>query len=124
MKDFYTDTEYKRMLDRKSKREHTKAQRLLITDSEIAASKKPDDMPKVAPAGPMEYCSFCGATHVQPHHKYQDRCVDCGKRYARYSNYKSTQKSNPTPARAEHLAQIIIEYQNLKKAGYKVPRDI
>ena len=120
MKDFYTDTEYKRMLDKKSKQQ----QQVILKDSEVAAGKALASKPKVAPAGSLEYCSFCGATSVQPHRKYQDRCVVCGERYTRYATYKSLQKSDPTPARAAHLAQLIIEYQNLKKAGYKVPRDI
>lgn len=69
-------------------------------------------------------CPFCGITNCVAHSKYTDRCVDCGKRYTKYSNYKSLQKSDFKFKRQAKLEEIIMEYQILKQAGYKVPRDL
>lgn len=69
-------------------------------------------------------CSFCGMHNVKCHKKYTDRCEECGKRYTKYANYKSMQKSSPTTKRAKLLEGIIQDYKILKQAGYKVPRDI
>lgn len=72
----------------------------------------------------LEVCQFCGAISADAHPKYTDRCVDCGKRYAKYSNYKSLQKSKPTVKRQALLEDIVTEYRMLERQGYKVPRDI
>jgi predicted nucleic acid-binding Zn-ribbon protein len=69
-------------------------------------------------------CLFCGKLNCEAHSKYTDRCVDCGKRYAKYSNYKSLQKSDFRFKRQAKLEEIIEEYQELKLRGYKVPRDL
>ena len=69
-------------------------------------------------------CPFCGMTNCEAHKKYSDRCVDCGKRYTKYSNYKSLQKSDFKFKRQAKLEEIIRDYQILKQAGYKVPRDL
>lgn len=69
-------------------------------------------------------CLFCGKLNCEVHSKYTDRCVDCGKRYAKYSNYKSLQKSDFRFKRQAKLEEIIEEYQELKLRGYKVPRDL
>lgn len=69
-------------------------------------------------------CKFCGAKGCLPHKKYVDRCVECGKRYAKYSSYKSLQRSDPTAKRGRRLEAIMVEYQELRSLGYKVPRDI
>ena len=69
-------------------------------------------------------CEYCGKMNCIAHNKYTDRCEECGKRYARYSNYKSLQRSRPTVKRQFLLDNIILEYRDLKFAGFKVPRDI
>ena len=69
-------------------------------------------------------CLFCGKLNCEAHSKYTDRCVDCGKRYAKYSNYKSLQKSDFRFKLQAKLEEIIEEYQELKLKGYKVPRDL
>ena len=48
----------------------------------------------------LTLCKFCGKTNCEPHKKYVDRCVECGKRYTKYSNYKSLQKTSPSFKRA------------------------
>ena len=72
----------------------------------------------------LAQCNFCGAIHCKPHKKYVDRCDTCGKRYARYATYKSLQRSDPQAKRGRRLEAIMVEYQELRKLGYKVPRDI
>lgn len=69
-------------------------------------------------------CEFCGKLNCIAHKKYVDRCEACGKRYAKYSSYKSLQRSVPTHKRQLLLNNILAEYITLKQAGYKVPRDI
>lgn len=69
-------------------------------------------------------CEYCGRMNCVGHHTYTDRCEECGKRYAKYSNYKSLQRSRPTVSRGRLLDNIILEYKDLKFAGYKVPHDI
>ena len=69
-------------------------------------------------------CMFCGKLNCEAHSKYIDRCVDCGKRYAKYSNYKSLQKTDFKFKRQVKLEQLIDEYMKLKEKGYKVPRDL
>ena len=69
-------------------------------------------------------CLFCGKLNCEAHSKYTDRCVDCGKRYNKYSTYKSLQKSDFRLKRQAKLEKIIEEYQELKLKGYKVPRDL
>lgn len=69
-------------------------------------------------------CEFCGVSNCLAHKKYTDRCEECGKRYTRYSNYKSLQRSNPTSARQVLLDRLVDDYRIFKQAGYKVPRDI
>lgn len=67
-------------------------------------------------------CEFCGKPDCISHKKYLDRCEECGKRYTKYSNYKSMQRSAPTPARQRLLDDIVDEYKTLRRLGYKVPR--
>lgn len=69
-------------------------------------------------------CEFCGYLNCIAHKKYVDRCEECGKRYARYSSYKSLQRSDPTAKRQRLLDKIIDEYKDLRFSGHKVPRDI
>lgn len=69
-------------------------------------------------------CPFCGYQNCIAHKKYTDRCEECGKRYTKYSNYKSLQRSNPTLKRQRLLEKIIDEYRDLRRSGHKVPRDI
>lgn len=69
-------------------------------------------------------CPFCGDINCIAHKKYTDRCEECGKRYTKYSNYKSLQRSAPTIKRQRLLDKIIDEYRDLRNAGYNVPRDI
>jgi hypothetical protein len=69
-------------------------------------------------------CEFCGKMNCIAHTKYVDRCEECGKRYAKYSSYKSLQKSSPTDKRARLLDKIVDEYSDLRRLGYKVPRDL
>lgn len=69
-------------------------------------------------------CLFCGRLNCEAHHKYTDRCVDCGKRYTKYSNYKSLQKTDFRFKRQKKLEEIMEEYMDLKQKGYKVPRDL
>ena len=72
----------------------------------------------------LTLCKFCGKTNCEPHKKYVDRCVECGKRYTKYSNYKSLQKTSPSFKRAHKLEEIILEYRELQRHGYKVPHDL
>lgn len=72
----------------------------------------------------MELCRFCGRKDMIAHKKYTDRCVDCGKDYARYKSYQSLQRSKPTMKRQILLDRIIEDYKLRKQAGLKVPRDI
>lgn len=69
-------------------------------------------------------CKFCGVRSCVAHKKYTDRCEECGKRYAKYSSYKSLQRSDYTEKRQRRLEELILDYQMLKRNGYKVPRDI
>ena len=72
----------------------------------------------------LERCEYCGLRNCQAHKKYADRCEECGKRYHRYTSYKSQQKSKPNWKREHKLEEIRLEYKDLKEQGYKVPRDI
>lgn len=72
----------------------------------------------------LNHCAFCGRYDIAAHKKYTDRCVDCGKTYTKYSNYKSLQKSKPTMKRQALLDRIIEDYKIAKRAGLNVPRDI
>ena len=72
----------------------------------------------------LTVCRFCGVSNCLAHKKYTDRCDECGRRYTKYSNYKSLQRSNPTSARQVLLDRLIDDYKVLKQAGYRVPRDI
>lgn len=69
-------------------------------------------------------CQFCGRINCLAHKKYTDRCEECGKRYTKYSSYKSLQNKCFTTKRARLLEKIISEYIDLRNAGYKVPRDL
>lgn len=69
-------------------------------------------------------CNYCGLTNAQSHAKYNDRCDMCGKRYAKYTNYRALQKSNYTVKRDAALADIISEYKALQAAGFRVPDSI
>jgi transposase-like protein len=72
----------------------------------------------------LAYCPFCGQQNVQSHMKYNDRCDACGKRYAKYSSYRSMQKKEYSPKRDVLLADLISEYRSLMKQGFKVPAAI
>lgn len=72
----------------------------------------------------LKRCNFCGLQDCEAHKKYQDRCIDCGKRYTKYSNYKSLQRSAPTLKRQRLLDKLVDEYKDLRFSGHKVPRDI
>lgn len=69
-------------------------------------------------------CEFCGLTDCTPHKKYTDRCDECGRRYTKYSSYKSQQRVKFSAKRAKLLAHIEAEYIDLRNAGHKVPRDL
>lgn len=69
-------------------------------------------------------CAFCGQQNVQSHMKYNDRCDACGKRYAKYSSYRSMQKKDYKPSRDTILADLIAEYRSLMNQGFKVPASI
>lgn len=69
-------------------------------------------------------CPFCGCQDCIAHKKYTDRCEECGKRYTKYSSYKSLQNKQFTVKRARLLEKIVAEYLDLRDAGYKVPRDL
>ena len=69
-------------------------------------------------------CEFCGKVNCIAHSKYYDRCEDCGKRYAKYANYKSMQKTRYTNKRQNLLDDIVEEYRKLQRDGFRVPRDI
>lgn len=69
-------------------------------------------------------CAYCGASSYVPHSKYSDRCAACGKRYAKYANYRWLQKHQPTSKRDAALQDIIEEYRTLQRRGFKVPKDI
>lgn len=72
----------------------------------------------------LQTCNFCGKTECEAHKKYVDRCEECGKRYAKYSSYKSLQRTQFTAKRARLLEKIEAEYIDLRNSGYKVPRDL
>lgn len=72
----------------------------------------------------LEKCEYCGLKNCVAHKKYVDRCEHCGKRYHKYTSYKSQQKSKPNFKREHKLEEIRYDYQQLKRAGYKVPKDI
>lgn len=69
-------------------------------------------------------CEFCGKLDCIAHNKYYDRCEACGRRYSKYANYKSLQKSDYKNSRQSKLEDVIEEYRALQRQGYKVPRDI
>lgn len=71
----------------------------------------------------IAHCPCCGMNFVDRHSKYADRCVDCGKRFSRYANYKYRARQGDTKAE-RLLDQIVLDYKILKQAGYKVPKDI
>lgn len=72
----------------------------------------------------MEYCPYCGRNDVPEHHKYPDRCLECGKDYHKYKSYQSQQRKSPTAKRQVLLDRIIEDYKLRKQAGLKVPKDI
>ena len=79
-------------------------------------------LPKQKP-GLLTTCPCCGMRCVEAHSKYTDRCVECGRRYSRFANYKwKAKQGNDKAQRA--LDEVILEYRMLKQAGYKVPKDI
>ena len=69
-------------------------------------------------------CEYCGRQNCIAHAKYTDRCVECGRRYAKYSSYKSLQRSQPTAKLARLIENLVVEYIDLRNAGHKVPRDL
>ena len=69
-------------------------------------------------------CEFCGRVDCIAHKKYTDRCEECGKRYAKYSSYRSLQRKEYSGKRAALLVKLEAEYIDLRNAGYKVPRDL
>lgn len=69
-------------------------------------------------------CRYCGKVNCIAHAKYVDRCEECGKRYHKYTSYKSQQKTRPNWKREQKLEEIRLEYKELKALGYKVPKDI
>ena len=72
----------------------------------------------------IAYCPYCGKVNCIAHSKYVDRCEECGKRYHKYASYKSQQKNNPNWKRERKLEEIRLEYKDLKRLGFKVPKDI
>lgn len=74
--------------------------------------------------GHLTRCEYCGMNNVAESHKYPGRCVDCGKRYNRYSTYKAQQNRSFSFSRQALIDDIIFEYQCLRQNGCKVPRDI
>jgi tRNA(Ile2) C34 agmatinyltransferase TiaS len=70
-------------------------------------------------------CPCCGQHYVAAHTKYTDRCVDCGKRYSRYANYKWHLKQPRYSVKIERLlGEVMTEYRELKRLGFKVPKDV
>jgi len=72
----------------------------------------------------VPYCPFCGATNAIGSKKYPDRCEDCGKRYHRYTSYKSQQKRSYNAKREQAIQDLVDFYYAKKRQGYKVPKDI
>lgn len=70
----------------------------------------------------LKKCPYCGLENCEAHKKYNDRCKECGGRFARYSSYTSLQKKEFKAGRAKLLAKIEAEYIDLRNAGHKVPR--
>lgn len=71
----------------------------------------------------LERCPYCGLMYCVAHKKYVDRCEECGKRYHKYTSYKSQQKKRPSFKREHRLEELRYDYMQLKQAGFKVPRD-
>lgn len=74
--------------------------------------------------GFISYCPCCGVRSTEAHSKYADRCVNCGKRYSQYANYKCQIKKGTSKNAQKYLDEIILEYKMLQRCGYKVPKDI
>lgn len=72
----------------------------------------------------LQKCEYCGSVDCNAHKKYVDRCEECGKRYTKYSSYKSLQKKSFNAKRAKLITKLETEYIDLRNAGYKVPRDL
>jgi len=73
----------------------------------------------------MEKCPYCGCKAVPQHHKYPDMCLECGKRYSAYMNRRSMRKKGTLPEagyRAHY--KVLMEYDKLHKAGFKVPKSL
>ena len=69
-------------------------------------------------------CEYCGRLNCTAHRKYVDRCEECGRRYARFMNYKSYLKQNYTNKGQIRFDAVVDEYRALMHKGYKVPRTI
>lgn len=71
----------------------------------------------------IDKCPYCGATKVPASLRMQ-RCDVCARRYAKYMQIKSELRTHITQDLLGELTTIISEYQQLREAGYKVPRGI
>lgn len=69
-------------------------------------------------------CAYCGISCAQAHTKYDDRCVDCGRRYQMYKSYKSILKKKMSFKRLRKFEQLRQDYLILRQAGFKVPHDV
>ena len=69
-------------------------------------------------------CEYCGRLNCTAHRKYTDRCEECGRRYARFMDYKSRLRNKYTNRGQIMLDKVVDEYKILLRKGYKVPRQI
>lgn len=70
----------------------------------------------------LEVCPYCGATDTLSHHKYTERCIECGKAFNLYSVRRNKRcKGGLTKKTAEAHMALLVDMQRRRNAGYKVP---
>lgn len=70
----------------------------------------------------LERCPYCGMVDVLSHHKYTERCIDCGNVFNLYSVRRTKRLTGQLTAKAArtHLS-LLLDMRGLLDRGYKVP---
>lgn len=70
----------------------------------------------------LEVCPYCGATDTLSHHKYTERCIECGKLFNLYSVRRNKRcKGTMTEKVADAHMALLVDMQSRRDKGYKVP---
>ena len=73
----------------------------------------------------LEQCPYCGRVDLLSHHKYTDRCIDCGNTYNLYAvrrNARCKERLTRKSTRA-HL-ELLESYVARRAAGLRVPNTL